>query len=70
MPSTLERSFVKGIIWEFISFIITTLIVYIFYGNLSIAIKFSLILTAIKIIFYFVHERIWKHVSWGKYKEK
>lgn len=68
MPSTLERSLVKGIVWEFISFVITAIAVYIFYGNFSIAIKFSLVLTGIKVIFFFMHERTWKKVKWGKYE--
>jgi len=67
MPSTYRRSFSKGAAWELISFIITTLIVYLIYGDFSSSIKFSLFLTAIKIPFFFIHERIWKKIRWGKY---
>jgi len=65
--STLERSFIKGIIWEGISFILTALFVYLVYGNIIRAVQFSLVLTLIKVVLYFVHERCWKMVRWGKY---
>ncbi len=64
--STYERSFLKGFIWELISFLIVILAVYMVYGNLKNSIMFSLILTLVKIPFYFVHERIWKKIKWGK----
>lgn len=67
MASTRVRSFVKGVSWEFISLIITTFIVFLFYGNLFKAIGFSFGLSIVKIILFFVHERIWKKIRWGKY---
>ena len=56
MGSTIERSFVKGIIWEFISFIIVIIVIYVIYGNLNASIRLSLILTIIKIPIFFIHE--------------
>lgn len=67
MASTYQRSLVKGIIWEIISFIVTAIIVYLFYGSIGTSIRFSFILTVIKIPFFFIHERLWKKVKWGKY---
>lgn len=67
MASTPIRSFVKGILWEFITFIITALAVYWVYGNLSLSIQFSAALTFVKIGLFFIHERIWKKIRWGKY---
>jgi adenylylsulfate kinase len=66
MGSTIERSFLKGMVWEVVSFIIVVIAVYIVYGNLTMSIGFSIILTIIKIPIFFVHERIWKHIKWGK----
>ena len=67
MASTYERSLVKGIVWETISFMITLTAVYAIYGNLNLAIKFNIILTIVKMILFFIHERAWKNVTWGKY---
>lgn len=66
VTSTSKRSFVKATSWEIISFIITLIAVFIVYGDLKMSLKFTLALTAIKIIFLYFHERIWKKTSWGK----
>ena len=70
MGSTFERSFFKGIVWEIISFILVLIAVYMIYGNLKISVLFSLVLTAIKIPLFFIHERIWKSIKWGKIKDR
>jgi len=70
MGSTYQRSLVKGIAWEIISFIITTFAVYIFLGNFLVSLRFSLVLTFFKAILFFFHERIWKKFKWGKIPEK
>jgi len=57
---------VKGIVWEGISFIVTTFAVYLFYGDFVQSLKFSLILTFFKAILFFFHERYWKTIKWGK----
>jgi adenylylsulfate kinase len=66
MGSTFERSFFKGMVWEVVSFIIVVIAVYLVYGNLTMSIGFSIVLTIIKIPLFFIHERIWKHIKWGK----
>jgi|WetSurMetagenome_2_1015567.scaffolds.fasta_scaffold1270684_1 adenylylsulfate kinase len=68
MPSTLQRSFLKGVCWETISFIIMVIAVYIIYGDLVLSIKFSVVLSIIKIFLFFLHERAWKKIKWGKIK--
>jgi len=67
MASTFARSFVKGISWESITLILTTIAVYIVYGNFLDSLLFAFVLTFIKIGLYFIHERIWKRIRWGKY---
>jgi hypothetical protein len=67
MASTPMRSFVKGIFWETTTFIITLIAVYLIYGNFLNSLKFSLILTVIKIFLFFANERAWKKIRWGKY---
>jgi adenylylsulfate kinase len=67
MASTYKRSLIKGIVWEFFSFVITLVAVYLIYGDLAFSVKFSLGLSFVKVILFFVHERIWKDIHWGKY---
>lgn len=66
MPSTYQRSFVKGVAWEGGTFVLTSAIVYYFFGNLADSITIGLILTLIKIPLYFTYERVWKMIKWGK----
>ena len=70
LGSTFERSFFKGMVWEIISFIIVIIAVYLVYGNLTMSIGFSIVLTIIKIPLFFIHERVWKHIRWGKVRDK
>jgi adenylylsulfate kinase len=67
MASIPLRSFIKGVCWETISFIITLFAIYAIYGNFLTSLKFTFILTVIKIFLFFVHERLWKKIRWGKY---
>ena len=67
MSSTYKRSLIKGVVWEGFSFIITLVAVFLIYGDIRLSLKFSLGLTLVKMIFFFIHERAWKNVRWGKY---
>jgi adenylylsulfate kinase len=67
MASIPMRSFIKGVCWETISFIITLIAVYMIYGNFVLSLQFSLILSAVKIFIFFAHERLWKKIRWGKF---
>jgi len=67
MASTYERSLVKGIVWEGFSFIITLLAIYWVYGDFHLALQFNIILTIVKMFLFFIHERVWKDIRWGKY---
>jgi len=69
MGSTLERSFIKCMCWEIISFFLTLLVIFLLYGNIIISLKITIILTIIKMPIYFIHERIWKRFKWGKIKD-
>ncbi len=66
MPSTYKRSLVKGIVWEGFSFVITFVAVYLFYGDVALSLKFSVLLSLVKVVLFFIHERAWKNVKWGK----
>jgi len=66
MGSTYKRSFAKGACWELVSFILTLLFLFTFYENLLRSLKLTIVLTIIKIPFFFLHERFWKKIKWGK----
>jgi len=58
MGSTWKRSFVKGIIWE------TTgpLVLWFFTQDFAVIAGY----TTVRTFLYFLNERAWKHIKWGK----
>lgn len=56
----------KGFTWESFSFFLTLIITYVYTGSMQTSIELTSICFAFKIVFFYVHERIWHQVSWGK----
>lgn len=60
------RSVMKAISWRFFATFTTIVIVYIATGNLSASLTVGLIEVFSKFILYYLHERAWTSVRWGK----
>lgn len=60
--ATRNRSLTKAFIWRAFAFIILFCVSYIF----SKAIYITIVYTLIQIITYYIHERIWNGIKWGK----
>ncbi len=60
------RSIVKGISWRFVATTTTIIIVYVFFGRLDLAIAAGMLETVLKIALYWLHERVWQKIKWGK----
>lgn len=65
-----RRSFIKAISYRFIGTFITALIVFIFTQKLSLSISIASVETVVKIIVYYLHERAWNRIHWGKTKHE
>jgi len=63
---TNKRSIVKGITWRVIATTTTILIVYFFFDRLDLAIAAGAIETLLKVGLFWMHERAWFKVRWGK----
>ncbi len=63
---TKARSLVKGITWRVVGTIDTFLLAYLFLGEFSLAGPIALTEVATKILLYFLHERLWNLVGWGR----
>lgn len=63
-----KRSIIKAISYRFAGTFITALIVFIFTQKLSLAISIASVETVVKIIIYYLHERAWNRMHWGKVK--
>ncbi len=60
------RSIAKGVSWRIIAAVVTMTIVYLFFGRLDLAIATGLIETCFKLALYWMHERAWIKVRWGR----
>ena len=60
------RSVVKGVTWRILATTTTIVIVYIFFGRLDLAIAAGMIETVLKVGLYWIHERAWFKIRWGK----
>lgn len=63
---TNTRSIAKGLSWRLFGTTTTVVIVYLFFGRLDLAIAAGLIETVSKVFLYYIHEKIWQRVRWGK----
>lgn len=65
---TNTRSVVKGISWRVFATTTTIIIVYMFFRRLDLAITAGVIETISKIALYWLHERVWIKIRWGRKK--
>jgi uncharacterized membrane protein len=60
------RSLIKGITWRTIGTMDTMLLAFIITGNFIYAIKIGLTEVVTKVILYYLHERTWNFLPWGR----
>ena len=61
-----RRSILKTVSWRFWATLTTAILVYVFTGKIELAVAIGGIEIVIKMIFYFLHERAWNNVNYGK----
>ena len=61
-----KRSLVKTITWRITGSSATFLISYLISGNLTIAGTIAVIQVVANTLLYFIHERMWNRISWGR----
>lgn len=66
MSDSTVRSIAKTISWRITGSGATFLISYVVSGNFSIAGTIAAIQLTANTLLYFIHERIWNKISWGK----
>lgn len=64
------RSVVKGITWRITGTIDTMVMAYIITGKLDNAIKIGLTEVLTKIVLYYLHERLWNNIQFGRLGSK
>ena len=62
------RSIFKAVTWRTGGTVVTCLVALILTGSLDLAAKIGLVDTVIKIGAFYVHERVWNKMNFGKLK--
>ncbi len=62
------RSLAKAISYRVLGSAATALVVFIFSGNVPLSAGVGGLDMVVKIVLYFVHERIWNHIPYGRPK--
>jgi len=63
-----KRSILKTISWRIFSFILTMCIIFAYTRNLKQAVCVGAGIDAVKMFLYYIHERIWNRVRFGRIK--
>ncbi len=62
------RSLVKTVIWRILATLITWGVVYFFTRQLTDSLKITLVAAFLSMFAYYIHERFWNKIKWGKDK--
>jgi adenylylsulfate kinase len=63
---TLHRSIVKTVSYRVVILILDFTAIYLFTGKIKIALGFMIVSNIYTTLGYFIHERIWDRIKWGK----
>lgn len=66
VTETSARSIIKGFTWRLVATFSTIVIAYLITGQTKIALQIGGIEFVAKIAVYYLHERIWLRISFGK----
>ena len=64
--ASVGRSFAKTISWRALGSLDTLVLGYIFTGSLKIAGSIASAEVVTKVVLYYLHERGWAHIKWGR----
>lgn len=63
---TKSRSIVKTVIWRIIATLITWGVLFYYTGKLAESIQITIVAAIIGMVAYYIHERTWNIINWGK----
>jgi uncharacterized membrane protein len=63
---TKRRSLAKSITWRLIAIAVTFIVGFVMTGSWQFAVSLSLISNLINFVLYYLHERFWLKINWGR----
>lgn len=64
-----KRTLTKAITWQLIGFAMMAIVNYFYIGNFSQGLGLSALLTLIGLVSYYLHERLWAGIRWGRLQQ-
>lgn len=61
-----RRSWAKSITWRVLALISTFAVGYFLTGSVAFATSLTLISNGINFVLYYIHERVWLQIKWGR----
>ena len=61
-----SRSLIKGVSWRALGTIDTITLSFIITGNIGDSVKIGITEIITKVILYYLHERVWDKIGWGR----
>lgn len=61
-----KRLLTKALTWQLIGFVVMSLVNYWMIGDWRQGMGLSGLLTAVGLVSYFLHERVWSRIGWGR----
>ena len=63
-----KRVIGKAITYRGLGTLLTITVIFVFTGKLALSFGVGVVEVIAKMLFYYVHERVWEKISWGKKK--
>lgn len=63
---TRRRSMAKSLTWRVIAIVSTFVVGFVMSGSLSFAASLTIFSNLVNFILYYLHERVWLKVEWGR----
>jgi uncharacterized membrane protein len=64
-----RRSLTKAVTYRVWIVVLDVTVIYLLTGRLDVAVGFTIVSNVYASIAYYVHERIWNKIGWGKIKQ-
>lgn len=68
MKENHKRAIIKALSWRLSGTILTIILIFIFTRELVLSFSVGFVESVVKIMAYYLHERIWNRINWGKSK--
>lgn len=65
-----KRTLFKTLTWRVIALITTIIVVYVYSGDVKESLVVGFVANAVKMVLYYIHERLWNKSSFGRIESK